>query len=494
MGRRLATTCALFALLASSAPVLGAELTDVVDAFDDEANNPFDFHIEPGFSQRVERGLITREAGCSPATEPDRCSSPATVFNRELDYRRVINTVDFDFQFGLYRDLEFHFNLPIVTHDQRTLEYADGVNASITTVNPSDERVINDLDPNTSDIYGDFFGTYQYFDVPNDGASRSGVGDVTVGVAWSPYNDRRVPQRANLTFAFDYMAPTGTPARRTNTGVGRGIHELQFGVAASRRFESYLDPYFGFRFALPIAAGNGLFESTPNSLRTAPGARFETTSGTEIILYDAPDSDQVYSIDVGFDFGYTLEGREYGPLFDALNGSPCNGLTPAEAGYPASGPDGNAYPPAGTDLADIDPSDAACAWVVQQPGNAEAELNATRADTPYIHDGITDIEGFASVGGHVGFNLQFSRYVELRFHTGFSWDTPHFITAADAGRDRDGPDPETGEVVVQLDPTPADGVVERNPNYNLALDAVGRRFRIENAVNLDWGFKLAFQF
>jgi len=487
MVRRIASACAILLLpVALPAPTHGAEITDVLDAFDYENDNPFDFNIEPGFRQQIERGRITREAGCSSTEEPDRCpDGDVTLFNRELDYRRVTNFVDIDVRLGLYRDLEFYVGIPIVVSDRRALEYADDVSGLNTTVNPDRGRVLADLDPSTSDIYGDYFGTYTLFNVPDDGIRRSGMGDMALGLRWSPFNDSRNKHAANLTVGFEYVAPTGKPARRTNRGAGRGVHEVAFSIAASRRFTTYLDPYFGLSFRLPIAASSGLFEAHPNSSTTAPGASFLTTAGTELVMAEDEDRGTYYSFDLGVDFGYTFEGRDYSPLFDALGQSRCNNLTPAQAGYGSGGPDGNAYRPG----PELDPNDVGCAWVVQQPGNAQTTRGQTPGSTPYVHDGITDVEGYASIGGHTGFNLQFSPYVKFQFATFLRYQTPHYITAASAGRDAD------GDGVVNLDPDPdAPAVAERNPNYNLALDSVGSRFRFENSLLIGWKINLAFQF
>lgn len=487
MGRRLGTLCAMGVLVASlPSGLYAAELTDVVDAMDVENNNPYDFHIEPTIGQKFEQGVITREGPCGPNTTPE-CELPQTGLTRELDYRRVTTNLDFDFQIGLFRDLEFHTTLPIVVSDQRQLSFADGVNQSNSTISPSDERIAAGL--NTAFTNDDeFFTEYRFFDVPNDGPKRSGLGDMTFGLAWSPYNDQRNPHAATLTLAFDYVAPTGRPQRAGNNGVGRGVHEIQFAVAASREFEeAHLDPYFGFRFALPLAASNGLFEQNNNSTLTAPGARFMFTSGTEVIMYENAERGQDFTFDIGMDFGYQLEGRDYSPLFDAFANSSCNGITPEEAGL-TSIPDGNVYRPESLPSA----VNGGCSWVVQQPGNAD--LNPGQAlglNTPYSHDGILDVEGFGTVGGHTGFNLQFNQYVKLRLGFGFHYQTPHFLTTADAGRDADNND------IVDLNPqgTGGDGgVIERNPNYNLVLDAVGRRMRLENALSLNWNIGLAFQF
>lgn len=475
---------------ALSAPAEAGERTDVVDAF--APGNPFDFHIEPRFRQRVERGTIVREApgtidraGCADgSTDPD-CNEPATVLERELDYRRVVNALDIDLQFGLHRNLEFHVLLPIVISDRRDLGFANNVTAENSSIAPSSGRVEADLDPTIDDLYGDAFGTYRYFDVPHDGPRRSGFGDVVIGFAWAPFDQETNPHAAALRFSLDYMAPTGRAARGDNRNVGSGTHELRLGLAASRRYVDYVEPYFALDTAFPFAAGNGLFaESNRNSINRKPGARFDAAFGTEVVLYEDAESSQRYTVSLGMDLGYTLQGREAGPLFDALADSSCNGLTAGDAGY-EDGTNGNVYRPGG----DVAADDAACAWVVQQPGNVIDDRFSDRSRWAYAHDGVTDVEGRGRVGGHLGVHLGFSEYVGLHIDARFLYHTPYFVSFADAGRDAD------GSGVVELDPAPEDGAaVERNPNYNLTFDPVGRRFRIENYVSIEWSARLAFQF
>ncbi|MFT6629576.1 MAG: hypothetical protein ACJA1R_002854, partial [Flavobacteriales bacterium] len=325
----------------------------------------------------------------------------------------------------------------------------------------------------------------RYFEVPSDGKRRSGFGDLVVGFSYAPLDQERNPATSNLRLRLDYQLPSGRVARGDNKDVGSGVHEIRFSMAASRVYREVVEPYFEFGAVLPIAGGNSLFAGrNNNSINQAPGARFDAAIGNEFILFDDPNSGQRYAVLLGVDMGYTIQGRDYSPLFDALGGSSCNGLTAAEAGFP-NGTTGNAYRPDPSIGAD----NAACAWVVQQPGNVIDDSLGDRGQWAYAHDGITDIEGFARIGGHVGLDLQFSPYVAFRFATVLRWESPHFLNFADAGRDAN----QSG--VVELSPVTDGGEsVERNPNYNLTMDPVGRRFRVENSLIIDWNATLAFQF
>lgn len=484
---RLATAAAITTLLHGAVNANAAEITDVVDALDTDAADPFDFHIEPRIGQSRERGVIAREDGCAS------CDEPVTSFHRELDFVRVRTTMDVALQVGLHRNLEFHATIPFVISDRTSLEYAGGVTPSNSNVAPSDSRIDADLSPTIRDYYDGpagtddrtQFGTYSFFDVPNDGTRRSGLGDASFGLAWAPFDDSRNPHVATIRLGVDYTAPTGQPARGSNTGVGRGVHELGLSIAASRRVREFLEPYFALAFVQPFAAANGLFADSSSASDTrAPGTRFDVMAGTEIVLFSEPESEQHYSWDLGATFGYTLPGRDYSPLSDALSRSDCNGTSAAEAGF-QDGTDGNAYDPS-PDA--VTREDAACAWVVQQPSNVIDDSSTRRESWRYAHNGITDIEGHGRVGGHTRFNLQFNRYVEMRMGVSVVWTNAHVITNADSGRDADGDD------IVELDPAPSDGKAERNPFYNLALDPVGRRFRAEQLVDVTWDVGFAFQF
>jgi len=469
-----------------SSPASAAEITDVVDALDDINDDPFDFHIEPTFRQTIQRGTIVREAPCTPDPDgpasafqnADNCPDEATtIFTRELDYERVINALDIDLQIGIWRDLEFHLTLPIIISDTRTLSFAEDdsgrvVSQDNSAMDPADEFIQDDVRD------GGLFETYRYLTVgaENVGPDRAGVGDLTFGLAWSPFNTERQPHLATLTLGFDYTAPTATVADRTNTAVGRGVHELRFSVNASKRY-SIVEPYFGLEYLLPITGSDSLFEDYGGGqTRTGPGMGGEVLGGAEFIVYENAQIDQLFTIDLGFVFGFQAEGRDYSVLSDALGGTGCNGLTPNEADFVL---DGSPYEPSITTSAES----AGCAWILQQPSSRQTSPGTADEDLRYVHDGITSIESYATIGARVAMNFQISEYVEIRLNTEIETETEHFLTSARTGRDRDGDD----EVDFN-DPN------ERNPVYNPTIDGVGHRLRAQSVLNIDWGAAIAFQF
>jgi len=468
---RTSTACGLV-VLASLVPTLAhaAEMTDVADAFDTANNNPIDFRFEPSFRSESSSGVISRENVCQ---EP--CAE--TVFNRELEFARSMSILDTTLKLGVGMNFELHGRLPVVFGDRTNLKFAKDVNGSNSRVDPSDVRIAADL------ANGDFFSSYQFFDVETqgDGIKRSGTGDPTIGFAWSPLESTEEEPWGTLVFGFDYTLPMAEIRTADNDAVGRGVHNFAFLLASSRPVGA-IEPFFTFQFDLPLPATNSPYRdiSSDQSL-VGPGPKFETTLGTEVTMFKDAASKQSYTLGLGMRYGYQFAGRDWTPLSDAFaNG--CEEISPLEAGMVTTGrggPDGNAYNPE----ADTLPRDASCGWVVQAPGNAVGLDNpaAATSGTNFAYDGLSDVEGFGLVGGNVALNLQFSEWAELRIKSDVVYETSHFLTNANSGKSSGDDDS------VELDPAKG----ERNPFYNTAIDAQGSRFRSDGVLRVNWAATFA---
>ena len=470
------------AVVASLVPAFAqaAEMTDVADAFDTAHDNPIDFRFEPSFRSEKSSGVISRENICTPAG----CTQ--TVFNRELDFERSSTILDTTLKLGVGMNFELHGRLPVVFGDQTNLKFAKDVNGENSRVDPSEQRIEDDLAGGANDPNKNFFGSYQFFDVETqgDGIKRSGTGDPTIGFAWSPLESTEDEPWGTLVFGFDYTLPMGDIRTAENDAVGRGVHNFAFSMAASRPVAA-LEPFFTFQFDLPLPATDSPYRnlSSDQSL-IGPGPKFETTLGSEVTMFKDAASKQSYTLGLGMRYGYQFAGRDWTPLSDAFANSGCNGLTPLEAGMistsnPGGGPDGNAYNPAPT----VDPELARCGWVLQAPGNAVNLDNfaAAKDETKFAYDGLSDVEGFGLVGGNIALNLQFSQWAELRIKGDVVYETSHFLTNANSGKSSGADDS------VELDPTAG----ERNPFYNTAIDAQGSRFRSDGALRVNWGATFA---
>src|SRR3954466_7249469 len=81
-----------------------AEITRVASSFDD--NKPFGMFLDVGFEYSQDKGKITRE------WYEDKAGGLTDV--SELRYQMRDARLLLDAHIGLYKDLEFHFGLPIV--------------------------------------------------------------------------------------------------------------------------------------------------------------------------------------------------------------------------------------------------------------------------------------------------------------------------------------------------------------------------------------------
>ncbi|MDX9724477.1 MAG: hypothetical protein RBU37_27265, partial [Myxococcota bacterium] len=403
--RRLPWALTMSMVLLLPAASWAADITDVIDAFDADIidgkliEDPFDFRLTPSFHTVYEQAKITREANC---TQSGRCpAGDEIIFNKEMRYKYVRNQMDIRADIPVYKDLAFHIVLPVVFHESRSWKFAkNGGAACEFETNPDDPKCVDGrnstLDP---DVPTDV-APYNYFNIEDDysdGPSRSGLSDLRFGITWAPFNDQRYVidekpwgrnhGRASLLLGFEYTAPTAAIATNQpgNTDVGRGLHELALRIAASRRYK-YVDPYMQLQVGLPLPASDTLFKDYGSGqARVAPGPWGEFTVGLEIIPWESitPDFQQFFKIDFQGFFKYTGEGRDYGPLFDAIGSSECQGITLAEI-------------ESGTSERGL-----RCAWMAEKWANAGFE-NLGAID-PYgnrnnalelYDDGITDYEGF----------------------------------------------------------------------------------------------------
>ena len=453
------------AILAAAAGIMtatqafAADVTDVLDAADEVylgteelVKDPIDIALTPKFVQRYEWAKLKREYNQG---------GNIRLLN-ELEYERVVNQMDIDFEIGLFHDLSLRASLPIVFSDQSTYKF--DTSSAKHKVDSTNSWFSNQI---WKDGYKPGAGEtanfpYKFFDLKEGeslkGKDRSGLGDFRVGIAWSPFNSERhyIPERpwereigrSTITLAFDYVAPTGDTRSIDNGAVGSGVHELIFSVAASHRF-SFIDPYIRLQYGYPVAAADDAFKSfNSNQSRTKPGMWGRIDLGTEFIPYESidPKFQRFVKIDLRGYFKYNAEGRVY--------------------------------------------SELECQWVAEKwsnagAGNLDAMANGTYKDA-LKENGIFDYEGFATVGGALSLNIMPIQYVSIIASVAADYSQNHFITFTKVGKDRGSY--EEGK----SDDTVKDGVVslgskeERNPVFSGALDSAGSRIKRTESLNLEW--------
>ena len=486
--KKLAFLAAMVGCFAAS-NALAADITDVLDAADEvylgteKVSDPFDISLTPKFVQRIEWAKLKREF----------TQDGVVHLGNELEYGRTVNEFDIDLEIGMFHDLAFRMHMPIIISDQQSYKFdtssdKDKITAAGTQeIGPDGKPYLrgqSSLAP--ANPTGD---TLQFFKLDDGqtlkGRKRTGIGDMSFGIAWSPYNTERhfIPERpwehntgrSTVTLAFDYVAPTGKVTKIDNDGVGSGVHEILLSVAASHRF-AFVDPYIRLQAGFPIGMSD-YYPKYDNQVRIDPGIWGRIDLGIEFIPYESIDVkfQRFVKIDLRGYFKYIGEGRAYSELSDALGQGDCYSIESL--------------------------GDPKCAWVGSKWSNATS--NATMSDIAsgrytggFKEDGYFDYEGYATIGGALSLTVQPIQYVQISAGVAADYAQNHFITFTKTGKDRGTYDPETHTLDAQKkDGTVSlDSVDERNPTFSPALDAAGHRVKRTEAINLEWfiGVKLMY--
>ena len=476
--KKMAAMVAALGVLASG-EAMAADVTDVLDAADEvylgteKVSDPFDISLTAKFLQQYEWSKLKREAVDETGVQH--------LYN-ELEYKRIVNRVDLDLEIGMWHDLSFRTHIPIIASDQRSYKFDTSAD------DRADQVDVNNSWFSTTHATTGFVNPnpYHFFDLLDGetlkGTKRSGIGDISFGVAWSPYNTERhfIPERpwerntgrSTITLGFDYVAPTGKFHQIDNSGVGSGAHEVIFSVAASHRFP-FVDPYIRLQYGIPVGIEDNYKDFSSNQKRTDPGQWGRIDVGLEFVPYESIELDfqRFVKIDLRGYFKYQGEGRAYSELADAFGQGDC-------------------YK---TAMANGQVTDPKCAWVAGKWSNAGSGNIHAMADGTYTgelkEDGIFDYEGFATVGGALNVTIQPVQYVAIVAGVAADYAQNHFITFTNAGKDHGTYDEATNS----LKPgSGKDGIVtdtlydERNPAFSTALDRPGQRIKRTESFNLEW--------
>ncbi|MEZ4265381.1 MAG: hypothetical protein R3F39_03300 [Myxococcota bacterium] len=422
---RLGATALALAFAAPGAHA--ARVTDVIDSFEREQEEPIDVVIDLEYGYSARRGAILREFRClahDQAVVGQFCTDGSRIEDaRELDVVRIRQTLDLTLRLGIWRSAEFWLAVPIVISDQTKLSYADGVTAQSSTVDPQGTEPPPSL-----------------FAVPSDGPDRSGVGDPQFGVRLTPLSWARDPARAtwalDLALTIPARAKSGVK-QANNASVGEGLWVVDLATAVSARPIPQVEPYAGVGGTLRMPHTNSLFDDYgATQTLVSPGHGIHTLIGVEFHPYEDRDREASFTIDVGGRLDYSFEGRNYTDLFDALGGSACDGRDSASP----------------------------CSLTTFDRGDIDPDTGRPRKT-----DGITDVEQFGTLSAWVGVRYQPVRWVSLGARFDFAYELPHFLTFADAGKDLDG--------INQVQASNQSGQNEFNPVYNSHIDSLGSRFR-----------------
>ncbi|MFA6033573.1 MAG: hypothetical protein WC889_11795 [Myxococcota bacterium] len=430
-----ASVTAFMAAMAVAAPQpFAAEFTRIVGAAYPDAK--FQMEADVPFVGLYQWSRITREY--------NRQYPPIDALG--LDFAESEYLLIPRLDIGLYRDLELYLKFPVVIQWVKTVSMDPSTKGYTSfTLNRQNRPGMQ-----PSDAIVNVSGQ----------SSRSGFGDMSVGLRYAIFNDQRPNHTLNRdknsttdpvwwddTVAtwivdFEYTAPTGSQIDPTspNGGVGRKNHVLTFSTSASKRFR-YADPYFGIFYSLPIPVD----KDDPAIINA--GQRGGFVVGTEIIPYEDHKAGHKFAFDLRMGATYVGNaGREQNEMSEFF---------PGKSFFQKDDKGNYVYDSTG--------------YPIIANSKDFGRLKAT--------------EQFLEITGQLGLYFVAAKYFKFSSYVGFGHNTLHFLTCDDLGVDKNG----DGKI------NPGDGDT-LNPNYEAELDQRGNRFRLADTFNMFWSVTLTGQF
>jgi hypothetical protein len=465
-----------------------AEVTSVVDAFDDD--DKFDLHLSLGFEQTWKSGKVLRE---TTSSLPQYSSGGYTASNMSVaSYSQSVSRLNTRADIGLYKDIALILRMPIILSNDQKLGDLDG--------SASHQALILQGAPGE-----------QLFSLPFKSPTRSGIEYFAVGLDVSPMNQMRDRTKPTWTLGVEgrfsvsepmhpcgattgLNQPGGQVACANTTdinrdgkgaqvpnpsvpgsyldgsnfsggnkpGVSRGTTGLEAHTFISKRVK-YIEPYTGFVALFEFQNSNSEFGATDlqGSLVNHPPFQGTLIGGLAIIPWEVRDQFQRVEIDLRASGTYRSEGRDYSPLFDALGSSDAPSLRrPTFASFQAN----------------TDPGTRATSPSVVNPAS----------QTVYT-TGITDVQQHGIYTLATKLTFQAGEYVKFNVGGSFTAEQGHIITL-------DQPcNPDFNNNAGAAGPCHSVATVSNNlvatgipnPNYRAVIDAPGRRFLVSDMTIWD---------
>ena len=257
-----------------------AEVTRVVTAFDDD--NRFDFNLTLSFLHEAKSAFVKRESLVT-RTAPNGDMVTRNELVKDLQFQQTRNILDLRADFGIFWDIGFHVDVPIVLTDDRRLDFDQSLGrdclfpgqATIPTcVNAQNSTILRDgiLPGFGQTSYGLDAGHNRPYQDPSQtvfgGPTRSGIEYLGLGVSGAIFNQARDDTKPTWLVGFDALLDVGKDMRfdplapGANSGVGLGYHQMVFSTSVSKRFRHF-DPYFGVWYMLPVRSSGSPFQKYP---------------------------------------------------------------------------------------------------------------------------------------------------------------------------------------------------------------------------------------
>jgi hypothetical protein len=464
------------------------EVVDVIDAFDSDNDDPFDFQFTLGFNYLSKRARILRE---SAVFEPGLTTGGFTARTMNVgQYIRTTSILTPRVDFGLYKDLALYASVPIVIADEQRIEGRDGSEA------------------NTEIVAAGAPGEGQLFSLPFKSPKRSGVKHVAIGVDWGVFNQQRDSTKPTWVIGAETRISAGTPMHACDAGkdpscphhgdinqdgqfdpnnktkggtelesvslsnrtagVTRGTIALELHSAMSKRIK-YIEAYGGlnalFEFQLGKESDYGATD-LEGALVNHPPLVGTVMVGMMIHPWENREKFGRLTFDLRFEGSYHSEGRDYSELFDALGSSKAKSLrSPKWARFRPCNP-------------------AECP--VAKPGEDAIVSVVDESSQKTYFTGLSVVEAFGSYRASGSVTWRIAEYVKLNFGLGLQFEQAHGITHDQPCNPNIKRASEAGPCKLPADLAGNIGATGLpNPAYRPTVNAVGRRFYVDDSITYE---------
>jgi hypothetical protein len=493
-----ASACASLLLAASSAQAdelamkpqvmqEPGEVVDVVDSFDDDNNDMFDFNITLAFQYLSKRARITRET--AQFATGLTTGGFTTKLQNVGEYIETTSRLAPRIDIGIYKDFAFYARIPIILANARRIDGIDGTAGNTGAV------LDGGINPTTGQ-------REQLFNLPFESPDRSGVEYVALGLDWGIFNQARDRTKPTWMFGVEARIAAGTPmhacsagtdfcphpgdinqdgdfdnatevdqagntaelesvqADQRDAGVTRGTFGLEIHSLMSKRLK-YIEPYGGFKALFEFQQGESDYGGTDveGALVNHPPVVGTVLVGMMIHPWENRQDYGRLTLDLRFQGEYHSEGRDYSELFDALGSSKARSLrSPKWERFRDACPDGSCDPKS-----------------IVDEGSGKNYFT-----------GLSVVEPYGSYRAAGSVTWRAGEYVKLNFGLGLQFDQAHGIS-------HDQPcNPDLKDDVGASGPCHSElggGAIQAtgqpNPVYRPTVNAIGRRFYVDESITYE---------
>lgn len=454
------------------------EVTDVIDAFD--GSDPFDVTISLGFRYLAKRARILRE---SSIHAPGLTTGGYTA--RRLSVGQFVETtskLEPRIDLGLFRDLALYTRMPVILDNARRIDDPDGGSSAAALAGAPGQPAL--------------------FGLPFKSPDRSGLEYLAIGLELGVLNQARDQTKPTWTFGAETRISIGEPMHACNAtanpecahpgdinrdgkfsedvtsstglalesnaigerdaGVTRGTIGLEVHSLMSKRIK-YIEPYGGFSALVEFQQSASDYGATDfqGALVNHPPLVGKVTLGLMVIPWENRERFGRLTLDFRFDGSYHSEGRDYSELFDALGSSSEGTLRAPKWARFTGNPDCNVS------------SGADCPRSIVDLGSEKTYFT-----------GLSVTEAFGSYRAAGAATWRASEHFKLNAGVALNFDQAHGISHDQPCNPNFKDDlGKSGPCHSGTQTRTATGIP--NPGYRPTINAVGRRFYVDESMTFE---------